>query len=482
MERRGLLWTGVLVGVLGAIGLGGYGVHSQTAQTVAGAIAAAKPDPTVENAEDLVRRGRQIFRFDTFGDQAFWGGALQLHKAIEGSARGGVGPGLSPKAALAAGLKVDVDALPASLVTQLSAGKVDLDDPGVTLALLKLNAVVGVKGFFNSAGRLTSVGLQCAACHSTVDASRPALCSGVVKPNPGTGCIGHRLDGWPNRDLNVGAIVSLAPDLGPVASLLGVSQAAVKRVLASWGPGKFDAELFLDGKAFNPKQVTDHVVTGRNVSAASLIPPAFGLGGVNLHTWTGWGSVPYWNAFVATLEMHGVGRFWDPRLDDPAQFPIAAKNGFGDLPHISPDKDQVTGKLAALQFYQLAIPAPAPPKGSFNAAAAARGDRLFSGKAKCNGCHVEPLWTDPGWNLHTPAEICIDGFQADRAPDHRYRTAPIGELFTHMKGGFYHDGRFKTLAAVVDHYNTCMKLGLSKGEKSDLVQYLLSLTFGPQAE
>ena len=490
MERRSVLRTGLLAGALAAIGLGGYAANSQTegsqtasSQTAGPAVtaAAAKHDAVVENAKELVRQGRQIFRFDTFGDEAFWGGTLQLHKAIAGSAHGGVGPGLSPRTALKAGLKVDLDKLPAPLAGQLQNGKVDLDNPAVTLALLQLNAIIGVKGFFNSAGKLTSVGLECAACHSTVDNSQPALCAGAVKPNPGTGCVGHRLDGWANRDLNVGAIVSLAPDLGPLASLLGVSQATVRKVLASCGPGKFDAELFLDGTAFNPKQVTDRAVTGRNVSGASLIPPAFGLGGVNLHTWVGWGSVPHWNAFVAALEMHGVGRFWDPRLNDATQFPIAAKNGFADLPHISPYDDQVTKKLAALQFYQLAIPAPPPPRGSFDPAAAARGDDLFSGKAKCNNCHVEPLWTDPGWNLHTPAEICIDTFQADRAPDHRYRTAPIGELFTHVKGGFYHDGRFTTLAAVVDHYDTCMKVGLSKSEKSDLIQYLLSLTFGPQA-
>ena len=217
---------------------------------------------------------------------------------------------------------------------------------------------------------------------------------------------------------------------------------------------------------------------------ATLIPPAFGLGGVNLHTWTGWGSVPHWNAFVATLEMHGNGRFWDPRLNDAAQFPIAATHGFADLrlpngQYISPDDDQVTSKLQALQFYQLAIPSPQPPEASFDSASAERGDELFSGKAKCNNCHVEPLWSDPGWNLHTPGEVCIDSFQADRAPDHRYRTAPIGALFTHSKGGFYHDGRFAALIDVVDHYNTCLSLGLTSGEKSDLIQYLLSLTFGP---
>jgi hypothetical protein len=429
------------------------------------------------NANEKITRGQQAFRFDTFGDQAFWGDTLRLHEALEGAALGGVGSGVSPRTALAVGLKVDVDALPKDLIAQVQRGNVNLDDPAVTVALLRLNAVVGVTGVF-SGDRLQSIGIQCAFCHSSVDNSAPSLCFGTITPNPGTGCIGHRLDGWGNRDLNVGAIVALAPNLQPFADLLGTSEATVRTVLNSWGPGKFDAELVLDGKAFNPLQVTDGVVTGTNVPGATLIPPAFGLGGVNLHTWTGWGSVPHWNAFVANLEMHGVGRFWDPRLNNEMQFPIAAAHGFADLPHIPPDDDLITSKLSDLQFYQLAIPSPEPPSGTFDQPAADRGDLLFSGKAMCNNCHVEPLWTDPGWNLHTPAEICIDDFQANRAPDLRYRTAPLGALFTHLKGGFYHDGRFATLAQVVDHYNTCMNLGLSGGEKSDLIQYLLSLTFG----
>lgn len=439
----------------------------------------ADRDATADNAVRLAAQGRHIFRNDTFGDQAFWGDTLKLHRAIEGSKLGGVGPGVSPKLALEVGLKIDANALPRDLLERLRHGLVNLNDPAVTVALLKLNAVVGITGFFEAGGSLTSVGIQCALCHSTVDDSMPALCAGVIHTNPGTGCVGRRLDGWPNRDLNVGAIIALAPDLNAFADLLSTTQSNVRAVLRSWGPGKFDAELALDGKAFNSEQMTDGVVTGRHVSGASLIPPAFGLGGVNLHTWTGWGSIPYWNAFVANLEMHGVGRFWDPRLNDASQFPIAAVHGFGDLPHISPDDDQITSKLQALQFYQLAIPAPQPPRGSFDPAAAERGDELFSGKAKCNSCHVEPLWTDSGWNMHTPAEICIDSFQADRAPDHHYRTSPIGELFTHKKGGFYHDGRFRSLAEVVDHYNTCMGLALTSGEKSDLIQYLRSLTFGP---
>jgi hypothetical protein len=401
----------------------------------------------------MIAEGRQTFRFDTFGDEDFWGGTLELHKAVEGGKLGGVGPGLSPLAALTAGLKVDVDALPRGVREQIEAGQVNLNDPAVTLALLRFRSVVGLTGFFNESGGLRSIGIQCALCHSTVDNSLA----------PG---IGRRLDGWANRDLNVGAVVALAPNLKPVANLLHVDVPTLKKVLLAWGPGKFDAEVFLDGKGFRPD----------GKSAATLIPPAFGLAGVNLHTWTGWGSIPYWNAFVANLEMHGKGRFFDPRLNNRDQFPIAAENGLGDIPHISPDEDRITKKLPALHLYQLSLKAPKPKAGKdFDAEAAERGDALFSGKAKCNNCHVEPAWTEPGWNMHTPQDVCVDSFQADRAPDHQYRTAPLGGLFTHQKGGFYHDGRFPTLGDVVNHYDSCFSLGLTPYEKSDLVQYLLSL-------
>ena len=412
-----------------------------------------------QKSADLLSQGKQIFRFDTFGDEDFWGGQLQLHKAIEGEQFGGVGPGVSPNTALAVGLKVDVQALPKSLKNQLKERQVDLDDPAVTLALLKLNAVVGITGFFNSDGSLSSIGIQCALCHSTVDNSFA----------PG---IGNRLDGWANRDLNVGAIVALSPNLQPFADLLGTDQATVRTVLNSWGPGKFDAELVLDGKAFNPQQVTDGIVTGTNVSGATLIPPAFGLAGVNLHTWTGWGSVPYWNAFVANIEMHGKGTFYDPRLNDASKFPIAAANGFGNI-RSSPDL--ITSKLPALHAYQLSLLAPLPPADSFDRDAARRGQALFNGKARCATCHVPPLFTEPGWNLHTPAEIGIDDFQANRSPDGRYRTSPLKGLWTHTRGGFYHDGRFATLLDAVNHYNTLFSLGLSDREKSDIVEYLKSL-------
>ena len=402
------------------------------------------------NAQRMMEEGRRIFRFDTFGDEVFWTDKLKLHRAIEGAKLGGIGPGVSPKTALSVGLKVDMDVLPADLVEKIKRGEVNLDDPAVTLALIKLDAVLGVKGTFNGDGSLKTVGLSCAVCHSTVD---DAFMPGI----------GHRLDGWANRDLNTGAIISLSPDLSAFTNLLKVDEATVKKALASWGPGKFDAELNLDGKAFRPD----------GKPAATLIPPAFGMAGINLHTWTGgWGTVTYWNAFVANLELQGQGTFFDARLNDPKKYPVAARAGFGNK---RSEIDMVSAKLAALQFYQLAIPAPVPPDGSFDKQAAMRGEALFKGKASCAVCHVPPLFTEPGWNTHNASEIGIDDFQSSRSPDNSYRTAPLRGLFTHMKGGFYHDGRFATLLDVVNHYNNFKRLNLSDQEKKDLVEFLKSL-------
>jgi hypothetical protein len=399
----------------------------------------------VSRSGSLVAGGRQIFRYDTFGDQAFWGGALQLHKAIEGKQLGGVGPGVSPKTALAVGLKVDATKIPRPVAAAIKAGKVNLNSPKTTLALLKLNAVVGVKGFFKS-GRLTSMGITCAVCHSTVDNSFA----------PG---IGRRLDGWPNRDLNVGAIIDLAPNKKPITDLLKVDEATVHKVLTSWGPGKFDAELFMDGKAFRPD----------GKSGATLIPAAFGLTGVNLHTYTGWGSIPYWNAFVANLEMHGIGNFEDARLGNATQFPVAARAGFF---HVHHSVDLITSKLPALQVYQLSLPV---PHAHVNRAAFLRGKAVFDGAGRCANCHMPPTFTDAGWNLHTGADICIDNFQANRSPTFRYRTTPLRGIVAKMKGGFYHDGRFPTLRAVVDHYDSCFHLGLTGRQKAALVEYLKGL-------
>ncbi len=406
------------------------------------------------NAQRLLEEGRTMFRYQTFGSQVFWTLRMRLHEAIGGPRAGGSGPGLTPRAALTAGLKVDLERLPQPVVDALRAGQVNLDDPAVTMVLLENNAVLGVVGFFESnqptapRGRLLGVGITCALCHSTVD---NALAAGI----------GRRLDGWPNRDLNVGAVINLAPTVAPFAELLQVDEASVRRVFSSWGPGKFDAELVLDGKAFRPD----------GKSAATLIPAAFGLAGVNLHTYTGWGSVTHWNAFVSNLEMQGLGTFWDPRLNDAAKFPIAARTGMGNRRGI----DHITPYLAAIHVYQLDIPAPAPPAGSFNASAAERGRLVFNGAARCATCHVPPLYTEPGWNMHTPQEIGIDSFQADRSPDGCYRTTPLRGLFARTKGGFYHDGRFATLNDVIEHYNSTFNLGLGTQERADLAEFLKSL-------
>ena len=413
-----------------------------------------RPTPDGQNlvaSNRLFAEGKQTFRFDTFGDEAFWGDQLRLHETVRT---------LSPKQALGLGLKVDVDALPREVVDALRRGKVDLDDPAVTAVLLKQDAVLGVKGFFDG-GTLKSIGLTCALCHSTADDSLA----------PG---IGHRLDGWPNQDLDVGRIVASVPNLTPLTNLLQVDEATLESVLQSWGPGYYDAIINHDGKVGPPPHL-----------GAVRIPPAFGLAGHDLHTWgAGWGTVTYWNAYVANTQMMGIGNFYDPRLNDPVKYPVAARSGRWNIRCGRPvgnveratctGPDRITSKLAALHFYQLALPAPEAPKSSFNRRAAKRGERIFNGKGTCAGCHMQPLFTDAGRNAHTGQELCIDNFHANRAPGNAYVTAPLSGLFAKSKRGFYHDGRFPNLEAVVNHYDSCFGLALTAREKSDLVQYLKS--------
>jgi cytochrome c553 len=400
-----------------------------------------------EGKKSVIEQGKEIFRFDAFGDEDFWSGLLHIDKAIAGQANGGYGAGVSPNTALAVGLKVDAEALSPEVIEGITSGAISLDDPASTLALLKLNAVVGVKGNFDQGGVLQSIGITCASCHSTVDNS---FAEGI----------GKRLDGWPNRDLNVGAIVSLTDNAQPIANMLHVSEPTLRSILSLWGPGRYPAILFMDGKAFRPD----------GKIAANLIPAAFGLKGIDLTTYTGWGDISYWNSFVANLEMHGKGNFSDPRLNDAVKYPIAVENHFYNVVN---NPDLITSKLPVLRAYQHSLDAPKPPANSFDRAAAAKGKAIFLTKAKCASCHSLPLYADN--ILHSASEIGIDDFDAQRSPTGKYRTTPLGGLFTKTKGGFYHDGRFTTLADVVNHYNNHMALHLTTKEKQDLAEFLKSL-------
>ena len=349
--------------------------------------------------------GRQIFRFDTFGDETFWTDTLRMHEVIQAA--------VDPATALAVGLKVDADALPPGTL----AGA-DLHDPATTVALLKLNAVVGLQGTVetvNGKDTLTSVGITCALCHSSVDNST----------QPG---IGHRLDGWPNLDLNPGAIIALSPAL----------TAEQKAVYNSWGAGRYDPRYNRDG-----------------INAPVPIPPAYGLAGVNLATATGDGDISYWNAYVAITQMHGHGNFVDPRIG-------------ADI-HQAPD--QVTPKLPALKDYQVSLPAPPPPAGSFDEAAAARGATVFSGAAKCASCHVPPRFTDD--RLYDPAAVGSDPTYAQRSATRHYRTTPLRALWQHAP--YFHDGSAATLDDVVEHYVTVQGLQLTPQQRQDLVEYLKSI-------
>jgi hypothetical protein len=412
MSSRTVRWIMVLAPAA-AVSLGAV----WTATEGSGRLAAhVETDPVAESAQSQLEEGRRVFRYETFGDEAFWGDTLKLHQAIAGAKLGGVGPGVSPKTALSVGLKVDVDAVPAAVAAALKAGKVDLDDPASTQVLLKANAVVGITGRFGSNGQLSSLGVQCALCHSTVDDSFA----------PG---IGRRRDGWPNRDLNVGAIIALSP----------VLSADKKAVYASWGPGKYDPRYNQDGK-----------------STPLVLPPAYGLAQVKNETYTAEGPISYWNAYVAVTQMGGRGNFSDPRLG------IEVKH--------SPDL--VSPKLPALRAYQHSLPAPPPPAGSFDAAIAKRGRVVFD--RSCASCHIGGTGTDNNsGKLHPAAETGVDGAYAARTANKAYRTTPLRALWQHPP--YFHDGSAATLADVVAHYNRVRGLGLTAEQQRDLVEYLKSL-------
>ena len=366
--------------------------------------------------------GKSIFRFDTFGDEQLWTDTLQMQQAIKN---------VSPRTALSVGLKVDSDALPPAVIDAIKAGQVKLDDPAVTIQLLKLNAVIGVIGKVGANDTLATIGITCALCHSTVD--------NAVAPG-----IGRRLDGWPNRTLNVGAIIALS------------SAIINKAPFQSWGPGKFDPRL----EYFNGK----NIVSLNSFTVPVVIPPAFGLKGVGFETYTGDGPISYWNNYVGAMEMGGHGSFSDPRI------------GIS----VTQTPDLVTPKLPALLQYQLGLGTPPPPEKSFNKGAARRGEDVFNGAAGCARCHKPPLFTDvlSGPNpsvpfLHSPFEVGTEPVYASRSATKMYRTTPLRALWQHPP--YFHDGSAADLLAVVNHYNSVFKLGLRDKQKSDLVEYLKTL-------
>lgn len=365
--------------------------------------AAAVPPDTAAAATATPGDGRQIFRFDTFGNETFWSDTLRLHEIVEQS--------VDPTTALKVGLKVDAEALPPGIL-----GTVDLKSPATTVALLKMNAVVGIVATVDAANHITRLGITCALCHSTVDNSAA----------PG---IGRRMDGWPNRDLDVGAIVALSKAL----------TAAQRAVYTSWGPGKYDPRYNQDGK-----------------NTPLVLPPAYGLSGVTNETYTAEGPISYWNAYVAVTQMHGRGNFSDPRLG------LDVKN--------SPD--QVTSKLPALRAYQHSLATPAAPAGSFDAAGADRGRAVFD--RSCASCHVGGRGTDNNSGiLHAAAETGMDGAYAARTASKQYRTTPLRGLWQHPP--YFHDGSARTLEDVVAHYNRVRSLKLSAEQQKDLVEYLKTL-------
>lgn len=361
-----------------------------------------------------IERGRAIFRFDTFGNETFWTDTLRMHEVIRAS--------VSPVTALSVGLKVDVAALPEAVKDALAAGKIDLNDPAITVTLLKLGAVVGLVGQVDAHNVLTRVGITCAICHSTVDNS--------FAPS-----IGKRLDGWPNRDLNPGAIIALSPAL----------TAAQKAVYNSWGPGKYDPRFNIDGK-----------------NTPVVLPPAFGLRTVEREIYTGDGPVSYWNAYVAITQMHGHGRFVDARIG-------VSRNNPPDL---------VSSKLAPLRAYQFSLTAPPPIPGTFDPAAAERGRVVFNGAARCGTCHMGVIYTDVNLGtLHTAASVGQDPAYALRSATRLYRTTPLRGLWhpPQLRGPYFHDGSAATLDDVVDHYVKLFGLTLTPLQKADLREYLKTL-------
>jgi hypothetical protein len=366
------------------------------------ALGSCRQFPETKPTTDLTRRGRDIFRDDTFGDEKFWTDTARLHEVIE--------HGIQPLEALGLGLKVDMD--------RLNLAKFAVHNPFAvngTKELLRENAVVGLRAEFDG-NRIKRIGITCALCHSTVD---NALLPGI----------GHRIDGAPNTDLQVGKILAMLP----------VFTDAQKAVLRSWPKGTYDPRMNFDGK-----------------STPLVLPPAYGLADVKNETYTAEGPISYWNSYVAVTQMHGQGSFSDPRIGV----------------NVVQQPDLVTPKLEALREYQHSLARLPAPSTLYDRGAARRGKVVFD--ANCARCHTGGTSTDNNSGiLHAPSETGMNAAYAERTAQKQYRTTPLRGLWQHAP--YFHDGSARTLGDVVSHYDRILRLQLSGRQQKDLVDYLMTL-------
>ena len=453
----------------------------------------------------VVAAGQQTFRYDTFGDETFWTDVLKMNQVIESA--------VDPLTAASVGLKIDAAALPAEVVAGVAGGTIPLDDPQTTLALLSLNAVVGVKGQVSKGPdgrlRLDRVGITCALCHSTVSRDLQVTAPGQAGARINlAGIVGNRLDGWPNRDLQPGTIISLSPALTPG------QKAAYASWAKSYGPGFYDPRFNANtDPGTNPALNPDIDANIKAYLAAGgrpvVIPPAFGLVGLTKSIFTGdgdtahepAGAVSYWNRYVGVVQMHGHGRFFDERLLINGK-PLTVDHRVGG-------DDLITAVLPQLEAYQWSIAAPTlgldgtkwGVTPDLSPQAVARGKALFEGQARCASCHTGPSFTDVNtYGLHPASDgVALDTNYIRFSATRQWRTTPLKGIWMHPP--YLHDGSGalnrttgkcmdgsdigtlasatdrvrQDLACVVNRYSTRLNLGLTDAQRVDLVEYLKSL-------
>ncbi|MEO8859270.1 MAG: hypothetical protein ABI343_19975 [Burkholderiaceae bacterium] len=499
--KRKKWFQGAIAVAIGAV-LAGCGGGSNDAGPVSKV-------PQVPLDPQVVTAGQQTFRYDTFGDETFWTDTLKMNKVIETA--------VDPLTAASVGLKIDVSALPADVVKGVVDGTIPLNDPQTTLALLSLNAVVGVKGQVSKGvdGKLhlDRVGITCALCHSTVSKDLQ-----VTAPDPANpagprislaGIVGERLDGWPNRALQPGTIISLSP------ALTAVQKAEYASWATKFGPGFYDPRINVNTDPGSNPAVGPNI--DANVAAYKaaggipvVIPPAFGLVGLSKSIFTGDGDTAhepagptaYWNRYVGVAQMHGHGTFFDERIIINGK-PLNVDHRVGD--------DLITAILPQLEAYQWSIAAPAigthgtkwAVASDLDTQAVTRGKAVFEGPAKCSSCHSGSSFTDVNtFGLHpASASVALDKNYIKFSATKQWRTTPLKGIWTHPP--YFHDGSGalntttakcmdgsdigslagaadrvrQDLACVVNRYNDPkqLNLGLTDAQRVDLVEYLKSL-------